>query len=249
MHSHVLPGVDDGANSVATSLEMLRESWRQGVETVIATSHCYVKKESDINKFIKKRNESYNILMDAIQKQKDEFPDIRLGCEVHLERDISKYEALEKLCISGTNYILIEMPYMHWNTYLYDALYYMTLRGLRPIMAHIERFYNHVNDFSNLTDLDLIYQINAESFLNPNIKKTIPYFFKNRMVHLIGSDMHNMDTRRPRILEAYQKIEYLYGCECVDYLIKNSRMILDNRYLDFFQFKKKNILKRLCRKN
>ena len=57
MHSHILPKIDDGANSVETSIAMLRKSKKQGVETVVATSHCYVKNESDIDKFIKKGRE------------------------------------------------------------------------------------------------------------------------------------------------------------------------------------------------
>ena len=241
--------MDDGSDSVETSIAMLRESWNQGVETVVATSHCHVKQESDIRDFIKKRSDRYKLLMEAVTKIKDPMPDIRLGCEVHLDRDISKYEGLEELAIEGTDYILIEMPYSIWNTYLYDALYSMTLRKLRPIMAHIERFYTHVDEFSNFADLDLIYQINAESFLNTNTRKILPYFFKNNMVQLIGSDTHNTGSRPQRILEAYKKIETMYGSDCVDYLIKNSRMILDNKYIDFYNFKKNNIFKRLVHRH
>lgn len=245
MHTHILPGIDDGAASVEISIAMLRESWNQGVRTVLATPHCHLKKESDIQAFIKKRDESYNRLKSALEKNHEELPEIRLGCEVRIDRDVSKFDGLEKLCIEGTNYILIEMPYQKWTQSLYDALYYMTLRKLRPIMAHIERFYDHVDEFDNLIDLELLYQINAESFLNSKVLGIMPYFFKNKMVQLIGSDMHNMELRPQKLLKAYQKIEAIYGFECVDYLIKNSNMILDNQYINFFDFKKKSFLQRI----
>ena len=51
IHTHVLPGIDDGSKSSEMSLEMLRESKAQGVDTVIATSHCYLKHEDDVDDF------------------------------------------------------------------------------------------------------------------------------------------------------------------------------------------------------
>ena len=247
MHSHILPGIDDGSDSIQTSLDMLYESRNQGIQTVVATSHCYIKTEEDITAFLEKREKSYNLLMEAIDKEKEELPKIVLGCEVHLDRNISKFENLEKLCIDGTDYILLEMPYGHWNSSLYDAIYSMTLRKMRPVMAHIERFFTHRDDFPNLQELGVVCQVNAESFILPGMGGVINYLVKNRMIQLVGSDMHNTDRRPQRLLPAYKRIERLYGMECVDYLLKNSHMILENRYIKYFDFKKKNIFSRLVK--
>ncbi len=245
VHAHVLPEIDDGAKNVETSLEMLRESKRQGVETVIATSHCYAQTEQDIACFIKKRRESFEILQEAISKSGEKLPEIRLGSEVHLGVDISKFERLEELCIDKTDYILLEMPYRAWNMNLYDAIYGIMLRGMKPVMAHIERFYDHEKEFENLVDLELLYQINADSFVKQGIRRVIPYFFKNRMVQFVGSDMHNTDSRPTNIQNAYQAIEEMYGSECAEYLKKNAELLLENKMPDSALFKKKNILSRV----
>ena len=140
IHSHILPGIDDGSESVEMSIQMLRDSMAQGVDTVISTSHCYLREESDIDAFLEKRQKSYDILTKAVQKEKNPLPKIRLGAEVRIDNDVSRFKNLEKLCIEGTNYILIEMSYSKWHQSVYDALYSMTLKNMRPVMAHIERF-------------------------------------------------------------------------------------------------------------
>ena len=224
--------------------------WRSLVciKKIVATSHCRIKKESDIGVFLEKRKNSYNTLMEAIDKLSEPMPEIRLGGEVLLERDIGNFDRLEELCIEGTDYILIEMPYTMWHEILYDSLYAMTLRKIRPIMAHIERFYVHKDDFNNLLDIDLIYQVNAESFIKKGMRNVIDYFIKNQMVHLVGSDMHNMDTRPQLIPDSYHCIEKTYGPECVDYLIKNSKIVLDNQYIQFFDFKKRSFFDKLFKR-
>lgn len=243
IHTHVLPGIDDGSKSPEMSLEMLRESKAQGVDTVIATSHCYLKHEDDVDDFLKRQKESYKLLMDNI-KHEEELPDIKLGCELKIETDFSGFKNIDKLCIEGTNYILIEMPYTAWMPFVYDVLYNLTIHGFRPIMAHIDRFYTHKDDFKNLWDLDLIYQINADSFIIPKVRKIMPFYFKNNMVQLIGSDMHNTNTRPQRIGEAYNIIDEYYGKECTYYLKKNSDDIINNKSIEFHTFKKKNVFKR-----
>jgi len=244
IHSHVLPGIDDGAPDVETSIRMLRQSKENGVETVIATSHCYIKHEDDIKIFLKKREESYKALVNAMEKCDEELPDVKLGCEVNLSRDISKFDLLEKLCVEGTDYILIEMPYNYWDEVLFDAIYYITLRKMKPVMAHIERFFRHSNKFESLLDLDIFYQINADSVLEPKMNRFMSASFKNEIVKFIGSDMHNTEARPTQILKAYDKIAKIYGVGCADYLMENSYRLVENREVDSFVFKKKNIFTR-----
>lgn len=238
VHSHILPLLDDGSSSVKMSLEMLKESKRQGIDTVFSTSHCYLRTESDIDVFLKKRNESFAVLNEEIEKNPQLYPKIRLGSEVRIENDVSGFERLEKLKIEGTDYILIEMPFDEWRSGIFDALYSMTLKGMKPIMAHIERFFFHKKDFDILRDIDVIYQINAESLMNSFSKKIVPYLFKNKMVHLIGSDMHNTSSRKQCMREALDMLSIEYGTECRDYLIRNSEAVTANSEVNSLSFKK-----------
>ncbi len=245
VHSHILPMIDDGSTSIKESIDMLLESKKNGVKTVIATPHCYVRCEEDIVEFLKKREESYNILMDAISSQEESLPDIKLGCEVHMECDISKFDLIKKLAIDESDYILIEMPYGIWNNELFDILYEITLKNLKPVIAHIDRYFEHKDFFGAFFELDLAYQINASSVIDLKMNSEINYLFENAMVQLIGSDMHNTKTRPTRILQAMERIKKIYGDECADYLCNNSRKLLKNEKIEIYDFKKKNILKRI----
>ena len=160
-HSHVLPNIDDGAHNIEMSIEMLRESKRQNVKTVVATPHCYITDEDKLEHYIKKREEKFLELKKAMEETGEELPEIKLGCEVRMMKEIEDIELLRPLCIENTDYILIEMPSGKWNVNDYDALYRISLKGMKPIMAHIERFWDQKDEFYNLYSLELLYQINA----------------------------------------------------------------------------------------
>lgn len=244
VHSHILPGVDDGSKTVEMSIAMLKDSALHGVDTVISTSHCYLREERDIKEFLLKRNESYAVLKKAIDREHMFLPKIVLGAEVHIENDISGVKGLQELCIAGTDYILTELSYGKWHASVYDALYSMTLKGMRPVMAHIERFFDNEKEFGNLRDIELAYQINAESFYNPVYKKAIGYLLKNGMANVIGSDMHNTSVRVQNLKLGYKKIKKDYGKGCAEYFEGNARLLLNNSDMYCRVFKKLGFLKR-----
>lgn len=248
IHTHILPQIDDGAKSPSMSIEMLKNSKIQGVDTIVATPHCCPKSESDIDVFIKRREKSYTILNEYI-KNIDNIPDIKLGCELKIETDFSDFKNIDKLCIEDTNYILVELPYSQWKPYIYDVLYNLIIHNFRPIIAHIDRFYTHKKDFKNLLELDLIYQVNADAFISKKIRKIMPYYFKNNMINIIGSDMHNIYNRPQRINEAYKIINKYYGNQCVYYFKRNAENIINNKSINALTFKKKNIFTRLIKHN
>ncbi len=244
-HSHVLPGIDDGAQNVQMSLEMLRESAGQGVTTVVATPHCYLKREKDISEFLKKRNESHEILKEAMERDGGEFPTLRMGCELQIMKEIPDMNYLKTLCIENTDYILVEMPYTKWNVNCYDFLYAMILRGMKPVMAHIERFWGQRSEFYNLFSLDLIYQVNADAFLSGKAKKWVAELFAEGAVHIIGSDMHNTASRTTRMGEAAKRIVSSYGEERLEYLMTNAERMLENKQPEKISFPKLSFFEKM----
>lgn len=231
-HSHILPCIDDGSSSIEMGLEMLADSYAQGITTVVATPHCYLTSEENIIPFLKKRENSYNALMKAIKEDDRTFPTIKLGCELRVMDDIPNMNALKELCIEGTDYVLTEMPYKKWTMNHYDFLYAMLLKGMQPIMAHIERFKCFKKEFYNLFSLDLLYQVNADSFLDLPFKRFIPYLFEMGAVQLIGSDMHNITSRASRMKKASEAIISGYGKERLTYLTDNAKLILENKSIE-----------------
>ena len=142
VHSHILPELDDGAQNLELAISMLKESTLQGVTDVVSTSHCYPKTEADITNFLHKRKLSYDTLCGGTNSDDTSFPHIHQGCEVNMLTDISDYDNIAALCIENTEYILVEMPYSPWSDWMIDSIYKLTLHGLKPIMAHIDRKFN-----------------------------------------------------------------------------------------------------------
>ncbi|HIU48054.1 MAG TPA: hypothetical protein IAB04_01675 [Candidatus Avimonoglobus intestinipullorum] len=228
-HAHILPKIDDGPKHLSDSLSMLKHSYEQGVGTVVSTSHCYVTDEARIDAFLAARARSYRALREAMDSDGGPFPNIVLGAEVHLYKDISHYENLPKLCIEGTNYLLVEMPYTKWNNTLYDSLYSMQLKHLRPILAHIERYAAQEDAFENLFSLDLLYQVNADSFLHSPEKRFLAKLFDKNAIQLLGSDMHNLTSRPSRMQKAAEHIGKVYGQPFLEYIQNNAEAVLENR--------------------
>lgn len=244
-HSHILPGIDDGAKNTGMSLEMLSLASESGVSTIVATPHCFITSENTIEKFLSKRELSYQRLKLAAKEEKATIPEIVLGAEVHISRDISKVPDLDKLCISGTNYILLEMPYEPWQDWMYEEVYHVSLRGLRPILAHLDRFVSQEKKFPNLYSTNALFQINANAFIEKSIRRKILKLFTNDAAHVIGSDMHNTTTRPPNLAEAYAVIERKFGWEYVDFLHNNSVRILSDSKVLPTRLPKLNLFKKL----
>ena len=244
-HSHILPGIDDGAQSVEMSLNMLSESYNQGVRTIVATPHCYINKETQLDKYNAERLKSFNRLCGAMKEKPGNYPEVRLGCELRAMEDITDARVLKPLCIENTNYILVEMPYKKWSMNHYDFLYALLLNGMRPVMAHIERFREHKNDFGNLFSLDLLYQVNADAFISNAMKRFMPYLFERGAVQVIGSDMHNVTSRTSHMSEARKAIIAGYGQRRWEYMQKNAELILDNKQAEPIAFPKMKLLERL----
>lgn len=222
-HSHFLAGIDDGAENLQITEYMLEASLEQGVTDIISTSHCHPRTEDDIEKFLQKREKA---LADAAR-----FPSpvIHKGCEVHLTCDLSEFSNIKKLCINDTDFMLLEMPYNRWKPVALDWVYSLTLKGIKPVMAHIERFFENEDMFEELFSIGVYCQVNADSFLESSVKKHIKYLIKNNAVHIIGSDCHSMGTRKSRMSRAYDAIAKNYGARMCEFLTSNGKQLISGK--------------------
>lgn len=134
-HTHILPSIDDGSRGVKESLEILRRSWVQGVDTVVLTPHFYAYRES-IPSFCARRQRSLQALLEACCEKC--LPGLALGAEVHFFEGMSRSEALESLCIG--RHLLVEMPFDHWGRCAVQEIQNL------PVSRGITRYYA---DFSS----------------------------------------------------------------------------------------------------
>ena len=137
IHSHLLPGIDDGSRSPDMTLDMLRISGDGGVGRLFLTPHCYP--SESVGEFLKRRETAAKILEKICPREgtPDGLPGWKLGAEVYYHVGIQHEEMLEDLCYEGTRYILVEMPWQEWGSrVISDVADISRYRGFVPVIAH-----------------------------------------------------------------------------------------------------------------
>lgn len=201
-HSHILPGVDDGPETLDESLAMLNDSFLQGVDAIVSTSHFYGNEEYPAA-FLKRRNAAAMQLQDAMLLRTEIFPKVFLGAEVLYFPGISEAEDIVKLRIENTRSILIEPPMSAWSEDMLDEIQQLGVNfDLIPIIAHVDRYMIMLQDPSLIDRVrkrNLMVQVNGSYFLNPKTQEAAFRNLKAGNIQLIGSDCHNIDLRIPNL--------------------------------------------------
>lgn len=229
-HSHILPKMDDGSQSIEESIQMLTALKNQGVDTVCLTSHFYGSKESPEN-FLKRREASFEALKEALPEG---LPKLKLGAEVLFYRGVSRMEQLPLLRLQDTDILLLEMPFTAWSDYDINEVLEIQNSGKAIVMlAHIERYFAWQNrkTWDVLLGNGVIMQSNAEFFFEPGRRRQAVKMYKQGRVHFLGSDAHNLGTRAPKIGEALQFIEKKLGPDAAYQLKESSDRLLRERSL------------------
>ncbi len=195
-HTHILPCVDDGSQSIEESLRMLREEAKQGVTEVILTPHFYAFKNSP-NQFLAKRQAAWEALSPYLT---DDLPKIRLGAEVLYFDGISSVDRLENLCIQGSDFLLLEMPICRWTQRMLEDILDINDRSdIRVVLAHVERYiYLQPKDTVQLLLREgVLFQSNVSFFSEWGSRFKAMSMLKKGQIHIIGSDCHNLNKRAP----------------------------------------------------
>lgn len=219
-HSHFLPALDDGSDSVETSLQMLA-LWRgQGqVDRLCATPHFYAEHNTP-PRFLRRRARALESLTLAAAEQGAPLPEILPGAEVRFFDGIGAAEELPTLCLAGTNLLLLEMPFVPWTDRMLKEVAELRRRGLTPVAAHVERYmgFNSARMMRAFFDLDILIQCNAEFFLTRHTARKALRMLDAGQIHFLGSDAHNTTTRPPNLAAALTLIGKKLGPGAIDRL-------------------------------
>lgn len=233
MHTHILPSVDDGSQSGEMSVAMIKRLEEQGVEKIVLTPHFYAAQNS-VDEFLQKRQEAFLCLKNSlIEKPKCE---IYMGAEVFYMDSLDKAEGFERLCVEGSEFLLLELPFEKWSERVFETVFRITNREITPIIAHFERFLpfgNTFDDMRSLRGMGCVLQMNANFFDGMFIRRKAVKFFKEGIAAVLGSDCHNMTTRPPEIKSAYDALEKSLGKDMVRAMNQTGEHILRNarRYI------------------
>jgi len=206
MHSHILPNMDDGSDSVETTHKMLQMLRQQGVTTVAATPHFYAYKDNPED-FLRRREES-------LARDTWELP-LLPGAEVAYFDGMSRCRELKELQIGDTGLLLVEMPFGKWTGRMMEELIRIPMeQGLTPLLAHVERYRSQLPKFlAELSGQQVAMQCNAEAFLSAGTRGWALSMVKKGYVQFLGTDTHNLTDRAPRYDEAVRVIEKKLGTE------------------------------------
>lgn len=232
LHCHILPGMDDGPQTMGESLEMVQDAVREGIRTIVATPHFIVGEiEYDLD-FIK---EQVKLLQTKIHEKGLECK-ILTGSEVYICPEL--VQVLEKgklVTINETSYVLVEFPAMEVAEYSIEIVRDLILRGYRPIIAHPERnetLSNHVEVMQRLVDMGCYFQVNSSSIVGKHGSRTQKFaieMVKKGLVNFISSDGHSMNRRPIRLAEAFATLDRLTRLDISSYLINNGRCAIEGR--------------------
>lgn len=235
IHSHILPDVDDGAKDIEASLELLEMLKQQGVTAVIATPHFYPSHQS-AEDFAEKAKLAYMKLKSKTDST--ELPKIFLGCELRYFSGISKSNNINQFAISGSNYLLLELPYGAPITRLVidDIIALNEVLGFTPILAHIER-YHKVKGYKKLLKLIAdgyaLAHINSDGVISKEEAKACEKLIKGGYVSFVASDTHSPTRRPPKFTEAFEKISERLGRSAASRLkIKSNQLLEELQSLD-----------------
>ena len=239
IHSHIVFDVDDGPKSIEDSRALLKEAYVQGARTIVSTSH---RRKGMFETPEDKIAANFKIVQEL---SKEIAPDLTIlyGAEIYFTSDI--LDKLENHIIpklNDTRYALIEFSMNTPYREIHSALSKVLMLGITPVIAHIERYHALENDekrVRELINMGCYTQINSSSILKPKLfgdtykfmKKRARYFLDKDLVHVVASDMHNLDNRPPYMREAYELIAKKYGAERAHELFETNPLNIINDQL------------------
>lgn len=228
IHSHVLPGIDDGSRDVQMSMKMLQKAAEQGVGLMFFTPHFYAD-ETDPKKYIERREGAVTRLREAMASSGIRTPKFLLGAEVHYYRGIGRSADIDPLCMGNSRYLLLEPPFRSWtSTFLEDVRLLRDEQDKKVIIAHIERYLDQDKHLVKelLSEPGIYIQANAESFLERKTRKKALKMLENGQIHFLGSDCHNLDERSPNLKEGRDVIEEKLGASYLEAIDSHSARLV-----------------------
>lgn len=232
IHSHIIPNVDDGARSVEETFNILKEAQEAGFTDVILTSHFLLNYyETNAQELIFWKEK----LQEVLKKQGTKI-NLHSGMEIYITNQMEELLENKKiLTLANSRYMLIELPLATYVKYFDYVVYYLEAKGIKPIIAHPERYKCVQKDpdiVEEYIEKGCLIQCNYGSIVNlygREAEKTIKTLLKKNQVHFLGSDVHRENGTYLIILDAIKKIRKIIGENKINELTTiNPKKILQN---------------------
>ena len=160
LHTHILPGMDDGPKTLADAMALVERAAIQGVDHIALTSHFHCENES-VEAYLARREIAFSALREVCPRELS----LKRGCEVYFSPRLLT-ENVEALCLEGTKVLLLELPVLQKPAFLREVLTALSQKGITPLIAHVERYQYVAQDPRILAvwvELGALIQVNAQS--------------------------------------------------------------------------------------
>lgn len=233
IHSHIIPGIDDGSKNMEMTIEMLKHAERCGTKEIIATPHYLMEYGeatiTEVKEHVKKINE-------IIKKENMQIK-VYSGQEVYFtENIIEDYVKGNIGTLNDSRYMLIEFDMRHFDNNIFDYIYELQVKGITPVIAHPERYKYFIKEpekINKLINEGYLFQLNSGSIagkFGEDVKKTAQLFLKNSIYNFAGSDAHNTNTSRDA--DMLSGLQYL-GVENIQKFNIDSNKLINNQKIEF----------------
>lgn len=216
MHCHILPGVDDGAQNLEETRQMLRIAFDEGIRLIIATPHHHPRRGHESPEVL---HEQVRLVRAEAAKISDKFR-VYLGTEIFFGQDVpQKLTRGEILTMNKRNAALVEFSPSDSYDYIRQGVQQVQMTGNEVIIAHAERYQCLLDDIGlieELCDMGASIQVNAGSIIGDSGRKTKKFVKKlmdEDLVFGVGTDAHGVQTRAPRMKKAADYVKKKYGEE------------------------------------
>lgn len=226
LHTHILPGIDDGARNEGEGETMLRSLLAQQTECVVLTPH-FSPDKMPLDAFVKQRQRAFDRLCRCPDT---DVSVLVLASETLLSQSLFSYEDISPLCING-KYLLLELPFETvFSKHICNQIMKVSYQyGVTPILAHIERYphlMRHPKILDELIENGMLTQINVSSLATFRKRRHIWRLIRSGRVHLLGTDCHHPVTRPPEFRKWTDLLESHLGKDTLEQLIQNAQDIL-----------------------
>lgn len=231
LHCHILPALDDGAETLEESLKMANMAVNEGITHILATPH-------HMNRNWINEKEKVITLVNEFQEELDKrkipltiFPGQEIRIYGEIQKDIEENKIL--FIDEFQQYLLIEFPTQSIPTYTERLFYELEAKGITPIIVHPERnreIQEHPNRLKTFVDKGALAQLTAASYtggFGKKIQKISKQFVEANLVHFLASDAHNITSRAYHMKDAYKQLEQDYGNELVENYKKRAKDLIN----------------------
>ena len=210
IHTHILPGVDDGAPDVAAAVEMAQVAAADGVRTIVATPHI-----RDDHPFDHARIPALVEEVNAALRAAGLPVEVVAGGEVALTTTAAlDAGGLRAFALGGGDHLLVESPYTDVGDLVERQLFDVQLKGFKPVLAHPERSPSFLSDIDRLRALveerGVLCSITADSMagrFGTTVSSFTAELFRAGLVHDVASDAHDARKRSPRLLHGFEALD------------------------------------------